>query len=241
MIQAALNGGRSRRFHSAVPCSPAEIAREAAAAVAAGAGSLHIHPRDREDRESLDPDVIASALEAVRQAVPGTPVGVSTGAWIPPGGAARHDAIRAWTVLPDYVSVNLMEPDSAAVIALALQRGIGVEAGVWSPGDVDLLAAHPDAGRCLRLLVEINEQDVGEALAAFRATLARADHHGLTLPVLAHGMDAGFWPVHAAAMALGLDTRAGLEDCVFLPNGALARDNADAIAAALAFRHDRET
>ncbi|WP_181707817.1 3-keto-5-aminohexanoate cleavage protein [Chthonobacter rhizosphaerae] len=239
MIQAALNGGRSRRFHPAVPCTPAELARAAAAAVEAGAACLHIHPRDAADRESLDPAVIAPALEAVRRAVPGTPVGVSTGRWIAPGGEARHDAIRRWTVLPDYVSVNLIEPDSAEVISLALAGGIGVEAGVWSPADVDRLAAHKDAGRCLRLLMEINEQDPADAIAVFEATLARADQRGIRLPILAHGLDAGFWAVHAAAMARGLDTRAGLEDCAFRPTGAVARDNADAIAAALTFRHDR--
>lgn len=239
MIQAALNGGRSRRFHPRLPCTPAELAREAKGAVDAGAACLHIHPRDDQDLQSLEPAVIARALEAVRAAVPGTPVGVSTGRWIAPGGETRHDCIRAWTVLPDYVSVNLCEEDSAAVIALAHARGIKVEAGVWSPADVDRLVAHPEADKCLRILVEINEQPVDEALRVLDRTLDRIARSGLRLPLLAHGLDRSFWPVHRAVTAAGIDARAGLEDGALLPSGAVARDNAALIAAASAFVQDR--
>jgi uncharacterized protein (DUF849 family) len=45
LLQAALNGDRTRRDHPAVPLS-AELARDAAACVAAGAGAMHLHPRD---------------------------------------------------------------------------------------------------------------------------------------------------------------------------------------------------
>ena len=42
-----------------------------------------MHPRDRDGRETLDPDVIDAAVREVRAAC-GVPVGVSTGAWIEP-------------------------------------------------------------------------------------------------------------------------------------------------------------
>lgn len=239
MIQAALNGGRPRRFHPRLPCTPTELAREAFGAVGAGAACLHIHPRAADDTESLAAPVIAQALEAVRAAVPGTPVGVSTGRWIAPGGAARHDCIRAWTVLPDYVSVNIIEEDSADVISLAVARGIGVEAGVWSPADVERFSEHPDAGRCLRILVEINEQSVSEALRVLDLTLMRIDTLGLKLPLLVHGLDKAFWPLHRAATSAGFDTRAGLEDGALLPTGAVAPDNAALIAAARTFVQDQ--
>jgi len=55
VLQAALNGDRTRAEHAAVPLSAAELARDAAACVAAGAGAIHLHPRDADARESVAP------------------------------------------------------------------------------------------------------------------------------------------------------------------------------------------
>src|SRR5438046_2350722 len=65
------------------------------------------------------------------------PVGVSTGWWIAPRGRARQQLIRAWQVLPDYVSINLIEEDAAEIIDVVLGKGVGVEAGLWSPRDAE--------------------------------------------------------------------------------------------------------
>ena len=101
---------------------------DARAVVDAGAQQLHIHSRDAAGRESLHPDDTARAIEAIRASVPGIAVGVSTGWWIAPRGHARQQQIRAWQVLPDYVSINLIEEDATEVIDLVLEKGIGVEA-----------------------------------------------------------------------------------------------------------------
>jgi uncharacterized protein (DUF849 family) len=225
MLQACLNGNRDTAFHPAVPRTPDELARDAKAVVAAGADALHVHPRDAAGRESVQPADIAAALAAIRASVPGTPVGVSTGWWIAPGGRARQAPIAAWQVLPDYVSVNLIEEDAPEVIALALGKGIGVEAGLWSLADAERFVALADAPRCLRTLLEINEQDVAEAMAAaegIRAVLARA---GLGLPSMLHGYEATKWRLYRAALGRGLDTRIGLEDGKHLPSGAVAESN----------------
>ena len=132
MLQACLNGGRDRAFHPATPLSPNDLAADAKAVVEAGAQQLHIHVRDAAGMESLHPDDVARALEAVRASVPGIPVGLSTGWWILPKGRARQQHIRAMAGLPDYVSINLIEEDSAEMIDLVLEKGIGVEAGLWS-------------------------------------------------------------------------------------------------------------
>src|SRR5437764_7500931 len=124
MLQACLNGGRGKGFHAATPLTPRELAADARAVVDAGAGQLHIHARDTEGRESLHPDDTARALDAIRASVPGIAVGLSTGWWIAPRGRARQQQIRAWQVLPDYVSVNLIEEDAGEVIDLVLDKGI---------------------------------------------------------------------------------------------------------------------
>lgn len=140
--------------------------------------------------------------------------------------------IAAWQVLPDYVSVNLIEDDAPEVIALALGKGIGVEAGLWSVADAERFVALADAPRCLRTLLEINEQDVAEAIAAtegIRAVLARA---GLGLPSMLHGYEATKWRLYREALRRGLDTRIGLEDGKHLPSGAVAESNEALIRAA---------
>lgn len=232
MLQACLNGSRDGAFHAYTPLTPERLAADAAAVVAAGANELHLHPRDEAGAETLDPAHVAAALEAVRARVPGVPVGLSTHAGIAPGGPGRLAAMKAWRVLPDYVSVNLIEDDAPEMIALALSRGIGVEAGLWSQADAERFVALPEAKNCLRILIEINEQDVEEGLrvaAAIRKVLARAS---LDVPVLQHGLDATVWPLYQDALMRGLDGRIGLEDGKHLPDGSEAADNAALIKAA---------
>lgn len=51
-------------------------------------------------------------------------------------------------------------------------------------------------------------------------------------PVLLHGEATGAWPVLKLAVQRGLETRIGLEDTLQLPDGTIASDNAELVAAA---------
>jgi uncharacterized protein (DUF849 family) len=232
MLQACLNGGRRRDYHPALPLSAEELAADARAVVAEGAEQIHLHVRGADGRESLHPDDVARTLAAVRLAVPGVPIGLSTGWWIPPKGRARQEHIRGWQALPDYVSINLIEEDCAEVIDLALSKGIGVEAGIWSAADAERFVAHAGANRCLRVLVEMNEQDLSIAMASCRAVIDVLDRAGNRLPRLLHGSNATMWDFYREALARGLDGRIGLEDDKHLPSGAVAEGNAALIRAA---------
>ena len=234
MLQACLNGDRDKDFHAATPLTPRELAADARAVVDAGAHELHIHPRDAKGRESLHPDDTARALDAVRAGVPGIPVGVSTAWGIAPQGRERQAQIRAWQVLPDYVSVNLLEQDATEVIDLVMQKGIGVEAGLWSPRDAEKFVADPNARNCLRVLVEINEGGFAGGVAAARQIMAILDRADIRLPRLLHGFEDTMWPFYREALRLHLDARIGLEDGKWLPSGAQAGGNADLIRAAAA-------
>jgi uncharacterized protein (DUF849 family) len=116
IVQACLNGARAASFHPAMPVTADAIARDAIAAVRAGALELHFHVRDEEGRETLRPEIVDMTVEKVRRACPGTPIGISTGEWIEKDDGRRRDFIRNWSALPDYASVNLVEADCAAVI-----------------------------------------------------------------------------------------------------------------------------
>ncbi len=89
LLKVCLNGDRSADEHPALPQTPAELAEAARAAVAAGARAIHMHPRDPSGAQALDADTIGAALEAVRAACPGVPVGVSTLFTILPDPARR--------------------------------------------------------------------------------------------------------------------------------------------------------
>lgn len=234
MLQACLNGGRTRCDHPAVPYSPDDLATDARAVVAAGAEELHVHPRGPGGHESLASADVAAALQAIRESVPGIPVGISSGWWIAPGGRSRQQCIREWSVLPDYISVNLIEDDSPEIISLALARGIGVEAGLWSVRDAQRFVSLQEAPRCLRVLIEINEQDEREGLAVAYNILALLDKGQLHVPRLLHGSDTTVWRLYLEANRLGLNTRIGLEDGYQLPSGEIATNNAALITAARA-------
>jgi uncharacterized protein (DUF849 family) len=203
--------------------------------VAAGADALHIHPKDPAGRDTLEPDVVAAVLEAVRAAVPGVPVGLTTAAPAAPGPAERIDLVRAWEVRPDFASVNWHEPGSPELAETLLGIGVGVEPGLWQPAAVSAWRGWPHRGRCVRLLLEITEDlPPGEAVAAARLLLASLGRDTGGLPVLLHGEGTSAWPVFGVAAREGLQARIGLEDSLVLPDGSPARGNADLVRAARA-------
>ncbi|MER7013653.1 3-keto-5-aminohexanoate cleavage protein [Saccharopolyspora sp. NPDC000359] len=231
MLQVCLNGARSPREHFHLPVHPEELAKAAADAVAAGATDIHLHPKAPDGTDSLDPHLVAATLRAVRAAAPGTPVGVTTGAWTAPDAAARIQAIRAWTVLPDHASVNWHEPGADDIAATLLERGIGVEAGIYSGTDADQqFHRSPHRGRVLRILAEVTDHTARGAATTAEALLTRL--RPAPAPILLHGEAAGAWPVLAVAARRGLATRIGLEDTLALPDGQIAADNAELVTAA---------
>jgi uncharacterized protein (DUF849 family) len=233
MLQACLNGFRGHDFSPAVPLTPEALGRDAAACLAAGANEFHIHPRDAGGLESFAAKDIGAALSAIRASVPGVPVGVSTREGIMADPVARQRAFLAWNVLPDYVSVNLSEADAPAVIRLMLKRGTGIEAGLATVGDAERYVALPETASCLRILIEIDEQESAAALRVAHGVIAVLDKAGSKLPRQLHGFDASKWMMHEEALRLGLDQRIGFEDGGFLPDGRRARSNMELIAAAV--------
>ncbi len=229
LVTAAINGGRTRAEHPAVPITPEEQAKEAAAAVVAGAGAVHVHPRDSDGRESLTPDDVARALEVIRAACPGVPVGISTGAWISPDASRRLSRVKDWMVLPEFASVNVHEDGSLELIRLLLDRGIGVEAGVWNAPAARRLQDSGLAHHCLRVLIEPAEESANEVMnfEQIEAALGR-----LSVPRLLHGLNASAWKFVALAASRGYDTRTGLEDTLTLPDGSICANNAALVAAA---------
>lgn len=228
-IKACINGARTPDEHAGLPVSPAQLAAAAVAAHSAGAKAVHLHPKTADGVDSLEPAIVAAAVSAVRQAVPGLPLGVTTGFWALPDPQRRLRTVAAWTVLPDFASVNWDEPGAEELAQLLLSRGIGVEAGIFHAAAAESWADSPLAARCLRVMVELGpDGDIETA----DDVLERVSRAGSPAPALLHGVDASCWPLLAHAGARGVQTRVGLEDTVLLPDGSTAPGNAELIAAA---------
>lgn len=173
---------------------------------------------------------VARAVNAIRAAAPGLPVGVTTGAWLVDNPRDRVRLIQRWDVLPDFASVNWHEEGAADVAAALLDRGVGLEVGLWTLSAARNWVSSEIESECLRVLVELPS----------RATVALADEIldivGDEYALLVHGEDESCWPALVYALAHGHGIRIGLEDTLELPDGSKAPDNPGLVRAALALR-----
>ena len=232
LLKAALNGGRPPGSHPGLPTTPDAFARAALSAVRAGAGAIHVHVRDRDANESVRAQDVTRVLEAVRVAVPTTPVGVSTHFGIVGDAERRHALVAEWSVLPDFASVNFNEPGATALAELLMDRGVGVEAGLFEAEAASTCVDSGLAARCLRIMMEPRGAVLQAALENVSGMEAVLDAGGIDRPRLLHGFRATAWPLIEEAARRGYDTRAGLEDTFELADGTTARDNAEIVAEA---------
>jgi uncharacterized protein (DUF849 family) len=230
LLQAALNGDRTKADHPAVPISVEELARDAAACVAAGAQAFHLHPHDPDGRERLDAEVVDEVVLRVRD-VCGVPVGVSTGAWIEPDLERRLVLLRGWRA-PDYASVNVSEAGSSQVMEALIEAGVGIEAGVWSVEDAERLAASGPGRQVMRILVEPVDAPADNAVELVDRIHRALDRLGLTAPRLQHGDGEATWVLIRDSVRRGLGTRVGLEDTLHEPNGRRTAGNEALVRAA---------
>lgn len=232
MLQVCVNGDRDIAEHPSLSTDPARVAAECAEAVSAGADAVHVHPKDTHGQDSLQNPDVGRWVRAVRAQCPGIPVGVTTGAWALPSVEDRRQAIAGWQTLPDFASVNWHEPGADQIAATLLDRGIGVEAGIWHQEGLNAWLASPLRSRCQRVLIEVQdipaEEVESEALVLVQG-VRRAEP---AMPLLLHGEERSAWPALELAGRLGLDRRAGLEDMVTFADGRPAPGNAELVTVA---------
>jgi uncharacterized protein (DUF849 family) len=233
LIKACLNGSWAPGSHPALPLTPDELGAAARAAVDAGAGAIHMHPRDASGEQSLEASVIGAAVRAVRAACPGVPVGVSTIFTIVPDTQRRAAAVAAWRERPDFASVNFGEEGTPELCAALQAIGVGIEAGLDGVSAAERYVRSAAFSHCLRVLIEPDgpEDEVARGIAA--DIIAVLDEAGDATPRLLHGSGPPAWALLDMAIARGYDTRIGLEDVLSLPSGELAADNAELVAAAM--------
>lgn len=229
-VKACINGARTPDQHPNLPVTPAELAAAAVSAHEAGAKAVHMHPKTLNGKDSLEPDVVAAAVTAVRAAAPGLPLGVTTGFWALPDPDARRKAVEGWTVLPDFASLNWHEPGSPELAEVLLDKGLGVEIGLFHLEAAESWAASKMVQHAMRVMIELQGH---EDVAVADAMLARIAAANSPAPTLLHGLDESCWPLLEHAGACSVQTRIGMEDTLKLPDGSVTPDNAALVSAAV--------
>jgi len=235
LIKAAINGGRSKTEHPAIPVSPKEIAAAVLECLNSGVSAIHFHIRSQDSNESLAGEDLARIIQVVRTVAPAAQVGVSTGAWIVPDPAMRVKAVSSWFALPDFASVNFSEEGANEVAQILLQKSVGVEAGLCDANDAERFVSSGLVARCLRVLLEPQEQEIAMARLTVRETKAVLDRARIEIPRLLHGTGATSWEIMEDAIKLGYGIRVGLEDTLTLADGRVAGSNAELVKEARAY------
>jgi uncharacterized protein (DUF849 family) len=229
-VKACINGARTPDQHPNLPVTPDQLATAALAAHQAGAKAVHMHPKNADGVDSLLAEQVDAAVDAVRHAAPGLPLGVTTGFWALPDAEARLRAVDSWTVLPDFASVNWHEPGSEELARLLLSKGIGVEIGIFHAEAAGSWAASELAEHCMRVMIELGpEADLATADDLLSQVMAAQS----PAPVLLHGLDESCWPLLEHAGTRGVQVRIGMEDTLRLPDGSTASDNGALVSAAV--------
>lgn len=239
MIQAALNGNRRLGSHPRLPLAPAELAEAAVSAAAAGAAMVHVHPRDGRGMETLEPDAVSAAVRAIREQAPALEVSVTTRDGIAATIHEKLGLVHSWPGPalggPHCASVNWHEDGASEVARILLAKGIGVEAGIWTPQAATRFVATHWPWQVERILVEALPGISPGSNGAWAVERILAALGMLPAQVLVHGEGTWTWPVLRWARTAGYAVRIGLEDTLLLPDGREAHDNADLVRAA---RHE---
>jgi uncharacterized protein (DUF849 family)/adenine/guanine phosphoribosyltransferase-like PRPP-binding protein len=230
-LQAALNGARTAAEHPRIPRTPDELAREARAAVGAGADLVHIHAYDS-GAETLAAAPVAAALRAVRAASPGVPVSLTTSAGVEPDPRMRLELVAGWTELPDVVTANQGEEGIVELCEHLIGRGVGIEAGLLALADAHAFVRSGLADRCARVLIEPLDAEPEAAVTHAAAMEDVVTGAGIALEQVHHGDGIASWAVNERALGRGHGIRTGLEDTTVLPDGSRAAGNAELVLTA---------
>src|SRR5918996_3446612 len=109
IVQACLNGARAPDYHPRLPVSTEALVADGWAAAKAGAAELHLHVRGPDGVESLAPGRVDATITALRERLPGTLIGISTGAWIERDDDRRLVMIGGWRGPPGHPSPKFKE------------------------------------------------------------------------------------------------------------------------------------
>ena len=265
IISCSISGAVANRDQCpAIPYTPEEYAAEARRIVDEGGSQIHIHARTPEGVPSYEIEDFRAITEAILAEVGDVIVNYSTGAIGVPIDK-RIEYLRE--LRPDVAALNMSSMNYAKysqrrkdfvfkavfensfdtiIEFLTAMREIGIrpEHECFDAGHIANLDPLLDMG-LLEPPLQVSLRDGRQRRhpARRRATSAscrtrsraapRAPNHWQVI-----GISRDQWKLIAAALSLGGNVRAGLEDNFYLPNGEMARSNGDLIAKARQMAED---
>jgi uncharacterized protein (DUF849 family) len=247
----------------AIPYTPEEYAAEARRAVDEGASMIHIHARKPDGSPSFEIEDFRAITEAILSEVDDVVINYSTGAIGIPI-EKRVEYLRE--LRPDVAALNMGSMNYAkyssrrkdfvintvfensfdtikTFLTAMVDLGIRPEHECFDSGHLGNLDPFLDMG-LLREPLQIS--CVMGVVGGIRPTAKNLAHMAGEIPGGADGpnnwgvigISRDQWMLIAAALSLGGNVRAGLEDNFYLPNGEMARSNGDLIAQARKMAED---
>jgi len=239
VIAVAPNGARyTQHDHPQLPITPNQLAKTAVDCLAAGARMIHLHVRDADNRHSLEPKYYRPALEAVKEAVGDEMIiqvtSEAAGIYQP------DEQIRLITeLMPDCLSVALRE---VAPLEQPISKfrdfihklsadGCLLQYILYDAADFDhyqnliLQGELPSGGHSLLFVLGryTKKPPTVDIVAEFKDILTTdAPWMVCTFGVSSH-------QILSKAVELGCHARIGFENGFYLPNGCVAKDNAELI------------
>ncbi len=265
VISCSISGVVANRDQCpAIPYTPEEYAAEARRAVDEGASQIHIHARKPDGTPSYEIEDFRAITEAILAEVGDVIVNYSTGAIGIPI-EKRIEYLRA--LKPDVAALNMSSMNYAkyssrrkdfvfkavfensfdtiiAFLTTMRELGIKPEHECFDAGHVANLDPLIDMGLLERTPLQISlvmGVNGGIRPTPRNVTLmsdqipggAEGDHQWQVI-----GISRDQWKLLGAALVLGGNVRAGVEDNLYLPNGEMCRSNGDLIAKARQMAED---
>jgi 3-keto-5-aminohexanoate cleavage enzyme len=265
VISCSISGVIANRDQCpAIPYTPQEYAAEARRAVEEGASQLHIHARKPDGTPSYEVEDFCAITEAILAEVGDVIINYSTGAiGIPiekrleylrelkPDVAALNMSSMNYAKYSsrrkDFVFKTVFENSFDTIIEfLTAMRELGIkpEHECFDAGHVANLDPLIDMGLLERTPLQISL--VMGVNGGIRPTPRNVTFMSDQVPGGAEGenqwqvigISRDQWKLLGAALVLGGNVRAGVEDNLYLPNGEMCRSNGDLIAKARQMAED---
>ena len=243
-IMVAPNGARkNKKDHLELPITLDEIVASAVACYKAGAGAIHAHVRDEQGKHILDAGLYRELIDELAKTVPKMVVQITTEAVGQYSPSEQRELVRQ--VKPKAVSVALREMmsdgDTSAQREFywqASEKGIDLQHIIYSPDEIlllsDLISKNIVPSEKLSMLFVLgryskNQTSTPSDLLTFLSALEQSGlKEQSKFMVCAFGQNE--LNCLLASAKAGGDCRVGFENNHFLPDGRLARGNAELVS-----------
>lgn len=237
IVEVAITGAFMRHTENPFqPLKPEEILEQARACAAAGASALHVHVRNEEGYNVLDPDRFASVVKPLREEFPdlfigGCLVSALDGEWDKMKEVLDDHLLDGCPLNPtaSFVGDTLFAKPAPMILEktrLIHEAGATLQVAVYTDGDVGNADRYlyrsglVRPGQCWLILPSLpgcspmqNPRQMGEGLLRISSAIYDTDPEA-TILVCAAGRASLY--LTAMAVSLGLHVRIGMEDTVWL-------------------------